>query len=229
MRSILCLYLSILPGLILGFYIYNKDKVEKEPVSLLLRSFIGGIVSGLLTIIISIVFDVNGIELTSPYNILLYSFVGVALIEEGMKFLLTYLICYRNKEFNYYYDGIIYSSFVSLGFATLENVLYIYAQPDFITALTRGVLTVPAHVFFAIFMGYYLGNAKHFKKYRKRKDEIENLSMAFLIPLILHGFFDYCLFYGSNMMLFIFIIFELILYISAFKKVKEVSMTDRHI
>ena len=100
MKHIL-LYLSILPSILLGFYIYKKDVVEKEPISLLIRSFIGGVVSGILVIILSIILKINEFPLETSTQILFYSFILVALIEESIKFLITYLLTYKNKEFNY--------------------------------------------------------------------------------------------------------------------------------
>lgn len=223
------LYLAILPSIILGYYIYKKDIVEKEPFSLLLRSFIGGIITGILVIIISMILNISEYPLTNSYNILFYSFVLVALIEEGIKFIITYLMCYKNKEFNYRYDGIVYSAFVSLGFASYENILFVLEQGNFQTALYRGFLTVPAHVFFAIFMGYYLGNAKHFRRYKSKKKEKINLFQAFIVPVILHGFFDFCLFSGNSIGVIFFLIFISFLYIICFKKVKEVSEKKQHI
>lgn len=227
--NVILLYLAILPSLLLGFYIYKKDKVDKEPLQLLLRSSIGGIIAALFVIIFSIMLKVNSISLDTQYGIFLYSFFGVALLEEGFKYLITYLICYKNKDFNYYYDGIIYASFVSLGFATFENCLYIYNLQDIIVAISRGLLTVPSHVFYAIFMGYYMANAKHYRRHKKKKDEKLHLLKAILMPFVLHGFFDYCLFSKSNTMTLFFIIFVLILYIASFKKVDEVSSNDKHI
>ncbi len=223
------LYLAILPSILLGFYIYHKDIVEKEPISLLLRSFIGGIIAGLLVIIASIYLDIQNYSLENLYRTLFYSFVLVSLLEEGMKFLLTYLICYKNKEFNYQYDGIVYASFVSLGFATIENVLFIASSGTLQTAIYRGILTVPAHVCFAIFMGYYLGLAKHWRRYKNQKKEISYLLKSLFVPIMLHGFFDFCLFSGNMIGLLFFLLFICILYVLCFKKVGEVSEERKHI
>lgn len=223
------LYLAILPSILLGFYIYKKDIVEKEPISLLLRSFIGGIVAGLLVIVLSIYLDAQNYSLENSYRVLFYAFVLVSLLEEGMKFLLTYLICYKNKEFNYQYDGIVYASFVSLGFATIENVLFIATSGTLQTAIYRGILTVPAHVCFAIFMGYYLGLAKHWRRYKNKKKEYLYLAQAIIVPIILHGFFDFCLFSGNIAGILFFLLFILTLYIICFKKVGEVSEARKHI
>lgn len=223
------LYLSILPSILLGFYIYKKDVVEKEPISLLIRSFVGGIVSGILVIILSIILKINKFPLITPTQILFYSFILVALIEESIKFFMTYFLTYKNKEFNYQYDGIVYASFVSLGFATYENLLFVFDQGNILTAIYRGLLTVPAHVFFSIFMGYYLGVAKHYRRYNSKKKEKKFLTLSYVIPIILHGFFDYCLFTGNITGLVFFLIFTFILYIISFKKVKEVSELRKHI
>ena len=227
--NLVLLYLAIIPSVLLGFYIYKEDIVEKEPISLLLRSFIGGIIAGILAIVISIVLKIPAYPLTDLYHVLFYAFILVALVEEGLKFLLTYLICYKNKEFNYQYDGIVYASFVSLGFATYENILFVLSYSDIQTALYRGILTVPAHVFFAVFMGYYLGIAKHFRRYKSKKKERINLYQAFIVPLVLHGFFDFCLFSGNIIGVVFFLIFVILLYIICFKKVKEVSRMKKHI
>lgn len=227
--QLIFLYLAILPSILLGYYIYKKDVVEKEPFSLLLRSFIGGIVAGIIVIILSILLKVSEFPMENMTQILIYSFILVALLEEGVKFLITYLLCYKKKEFNYRYDGIVYASFVSLGFASYENILFIFEHSNLQTALYRGILTVPAHVFFAIFMGYYLGNAKHFKRYKSPKKEKSNLLQAFLIPVMLHGFFDFCLFSGNAAGLIFFLIFIFLLYLICFKKVKEVSDKKQHI
>ena len=228
MKHIL-LYLSILPSILLGFYIYKKDVVEKEPISLLIRSFIGGVVSGILVIILSIILKINEFPLETSTQILFYSFILVALLEESIKFLMTYLLAYKNKEFNYQYDGIVYASFVSLGFATYENLLFVFEQGSIQTAIYRGLLTVPAHVFFAIFMGYYLGLAKHYRRYNSKKKERKYLCLSYIVPIVLHGFFDYCLFSQSVTGILFFLIFIFILYIISFKKVKEVSELQKHI
>lgn len=223
------LYLSILPSILLGFYIYKKDVVEKEPISLLVRSFVGGVLAGVLVIILSIIFEINKYPLDNSFQILFYSFVLVAFIEETSKFLITYFLTYKNKEFNYQYDGIVYSSFVSLGFATYENILFVFEQNTIQTAIYRGLLTVPAHVFFAIFMGYYLGLAKHYRRYNSKKKEKKFLYFSYLIPIVLHGFFDYCLFSQSVVGLVFFLLFIFVLYIISFRKVKEVSEARKHI
>lgn len=227
--QLLLLYLAILPSLLLGYYIYKKDKVEKEPISLLLKTFIGGVISAIIVITVSILFNFGNFNYKTPIETLYYSFIIVSLFEELTKFIIFYFFCYKNSEFNYRYDGLVYASFLALGFATFENILYIFTLQDITTAIYRGVLTVPAHVFFAIFMGYYFGIAKHNRRYHSKQKEKKNLALGFIVPFVLHGFFDYTLLSQSNLSLIFFLLFIFILYIASFKKVKEVSTEGKHI
>lgn len=212
------LYISLLPSIVLGFLIYKNDTVEKEPVSLLLRCFVGGIISAVFVIIFSQVFDFR----LNPglINTFMYSFICVALLEEGFKFIITYLICYKNREFNYMYDGICYASFLSLGFATLENILYVFSTDSILVALARGLATVPAHIFFAIFMGYYLGLAKYYRSKNDKRNEKLTLVKSIIIPIFLHGFFDFCLYTSNVVYDMIFLAFLLYLYSESFRRVR---------
>lgn len=227
--QLILLYLAIIPSILLGFYIYKKDNIEKEPKSLLLKTIISGILGGVIVILLSIILKIPKYSYDTPLETLFYSFILVSLIEEAIKFILFYLFCYKKKEFNYRYDGIVYASFLALGFATYENILYVFTTQDIITAIYRGVLTVPAHVFFAIFMGYYFGLAKHHRRYNQEKKERKNLALAFLTPFVLHGFFDYALLSKSSIGLMFFLLFIFVLYITSFKRVRETSHEDKHI
>lgn len=217
------LYLSIIPCILLGIYIYHQDKVEKEPTNLLIRCLVGGVIAALIVLILS-AWGVNyTMNPSNQFSVFLYSFLFVGFVEEGFKFLMTYLITYRNQEFNYLYDSIVYTSFIALGFAIFENILYIMNTNSLIIALIRGVATLPAHVFFAVFMGYYLGISKKARIEKDKKREYCHLLLALLVPTLLHGFFDYCLFTENPLGIILFCIFVFILYISAFQKVKELS------
>lgn len=217
------LYLSIIPCILLGLYIYHNDKVEKEPTNLLVRCMIGGVLAGLMVLLLSAWGFTYTLNPSNPLSVFLYSFLYVGFIEETFKFLMTYLITYRNQEFNYLYDSVVYASFVGIGFAIFENVLYIMSTSSFMVALIRGVATLPSHVFFAIFMGYYLGLSKKGHLVKNKKSEYYHLLLGILIPTLLHGFFDYCLFTENPFGIILFCFFVLLLYISAFQKVKELS------
>ena len=120
----------------------------------------------------------------------LFSFVIVALSEEGSKFLLLRLAIFNRKEFDEPFDGIVYAVMVGMGFATLENISYVF-EHGIGTAITGMFLSVPAHGTFAVLMGYYTGLAKFDPSRRKRY-----FFLAILLPVFFHGSFDFCLFSG---------------------------------
>ena len=117
-----------------------------------------------------------------------FSYIIVALSEEGSKFLVLRLFAFRRKACDDPFDGIIYATMVGMGFATLENIGYV-TQHGFVTGIIRMFLSVPAHATFAVLMGYHIGLAK-FDPYNRKKHFI----MAIFWPVLFHGTFDFFLF-----------------------------------
>ena len=149
------LLLAVAPSMIIMAYIYFKDKFEREPFRLLLKNFIlGATVSIVLTFAISSIIGkiLPPLDRYSILDMFIKAFVGVALVEEFSKYVIVRYAAQRNKEFNEPFDGIVYAVMVSMGFATLENVLYVYSY-GFETGVLRAFTAVPAHATFAILMG----------------------------------------------------------------------------
>ena len=155
------LALAIAPGIAICLFIYFKDKYNREPLGVLILSFFLGAVSIVPAIIIQL-------ALTKPVEKLMgegiwytavFSYLVVALSEEGSKFLALRYGPYRRKSFDDPFDGIIYAVVVSMGFATLENIMYVTSH-GVGTGILRMFLSVPAHASFAVLMGYHLGLAK---------------------------------------------------------------------
>ena len=126
------------------------------------------------------------------------------------------------KDFNEPIDGIVYGVTVSLGFATLENIYYVYLLADYFDtssmalAIARSFSAVPAHAVFGVFMGYF------FMKYSFIKKG-DNLLFAFLIPFVLHGCYN--LFIASNF--FISLLLILISWIVALKLFSRLKNTQK--
>ncbi|WP_339813541.1 YhfC family glutamic-type intramembrane protease [uncultured Imperialibacter sp.] len=175
------LALALAPGIAIILFIYLKDKHEKEPKGLLLRAFIFGILSLVLTLVISSIAD-NFVDIdhTNSSDLALYAFGMVALIEEGSKYLFVRYFLYPHKEFNEPFDGIIYAVMVSMGFATVENLFYVFDGGVGI-AIMRMFTAVPAHATFAVLMGFFLGKAKF--QHKKAAFGLIGLGAA----TILHG------------------------------------------
>ena len=179
---------AFFPVAVFMIIIYRKD-TEREPKSLLVKCFLGGCVITIPVVFVGLFLDgfnvFNSAAMSSFYD----AFVVAATVEEGFKFLFLYLIIRKRNEFDQHFDGIVYAVFVSLGFAFVENVLYV-AEYGFGTAVLRAVLAVPAHGLFGVCMGYFFAHAKFSPKYRTVL-----LFLSFLIPMLLHGLYDFLLMY----------------------------------
>jgi protease PrsW len=190
------LALAIAPGVAICIFIYIKDKYNREPLGLLLVSFILGMFSTIPAIIVQALSQTTLESLAGkPFTeVAVFAYLVVALSEEGSKYLMIRFFGYRRKSFDEPFDGIVYAVMVGMGFATLENIGYVY-QHGIGTGIMRMFLSVPAHATFAILMGYYMGLAK-FDPINKTK----YLFLAILLPVIFHGTYDYCLFLGGTLL-----------------------------
>lgn len=186
--------LSISPVIIILFYIYYRDKYEKEPIHLLLKSLLAGILIVPIVIIVERFLSSFSIAFENlKYGKAFFNaFVVAAFSEELFKFAATYLLIWKHKEFNEKFDGIVYAVFVSLGFAMVENIMYVYSSENGISVgLARAFTSVPAHAMFGILMGYHLGLAKFFPFIRGYK---RHLFDALWVPIVFHGLYDFILF-----------------------------------
>ncbi len=209
------LALAILPTIVIGAYILKYDKYNREPVSLLLKLF----VYGCLTVIPASMLEkpVDNFPIYSYLDLFLYAFLGVGLIEEGVKYVVTRYIAYKDKAFDEVYDGMIYCVMVSLGFATIENILYVFTFGRE-TALVRAITAVPAHTIFACTMGYFMG----LSKVNTKKSNLY-LILSLLVPALLHGIYDFLLFSDLDSMMLIYIVYVIFLYKKTIKLIKETS------
>lgn len=220
---------SILPVIILIYVVYRKDK-EKEPLSLLLKCLFAGVLSVFLSLFMSIPLSViEGFFSSGLLSSFYQAFFEAAIPEEIAKFVMLYLFVWKRKEFNHYYDGIVYAVFVSLGFALLENILYVF-EHGLGVAVVRAFLSVPGHGLFGVIMGYYFSLAR----FHTGKEQKQFLIKAIAMPVMFHGAFDFLLFYMSSannvvLMLLLFALFVyLIIYIwkKGIKRIKEHLQKD---
>jgi protease PrsW len=176
---------AIAPGVCIAVYVYLKDKHEREPMGLLIKSFFYGMLSVVVTLLISLpisaLIPINETDVTEQA---VHAFIIVALVEEFSKFIFVRGILYRNQNFNEPFDGIVYSVMVSMGFATLENIMYVI-DGGWGVGLMRMFTAVPAHASFAVLMGYYLGLAKFVHK----KSHYGWYALG--IATLFHGAYDY--------------------------------------
>lgn len=190
------LALAIAPGIAICVFIYIKDKYNREPLGLLLVSFILGMFSTIPAIILQVLSHTTLESLAGkPFTeVAIFAYLVVALSEEGSKYFMIRFFGYRRKSFDEPFDGIVYAVMVGMGFATLENIGYVY-QNGIGTGILRMFLAVPAHATFAIIMGYYIGLAKF-----DATNRAKYLFLAILLPVIFHGTYDCFLFLGNTLL-----------------------------
>ena len=204
------LALSLSPGLAIILVIYFMDKYEHEPVRLLTTSFFYGCLS--LVIVYYFSEFINRfitVDEESLTDQALYAFIVVSLVEETIKFMFIRGILYYERDFDEPFDGIVYAIMVGMGFATAENIVYVYVGGVDV-AIMRMFSAVPAHATFAIIMGYFIGKAKFayfdirasklkmkdikgMKKLVYRK-KIALGAIGLFCAVMVHGVYDYFIF-----------------------------------
>ena len=215
------LFISLAPVFIIAFYIYGRDKYEKEPISNLLRALFTGALIVLPVIIVEKLFQMarpasEGIGLAA-YD----AFVIAGLTEEGFKFLAFCLVFWNNRNFNEEFDGIVYAVYIALGFAAIENLVYVFTG-GYSVGVVRALTAVPAHALFGIMMGYYFGLAKFNPRRR-----IVFMLLAFIMPFLSHGVYDFLLMSQSPLFLTLFIPLFIYFLLSGFRKMEKLSDASR--
>ena len=176
---------AVAPGFALLTFFYLKDKYDSEPLHLVLKMFFLGFL-----IVIPVMIIQRGLVIWLGEGSFVSAFLISAGIEELLKWIVLFYFIYHHVEFDEPYDGILYSVAISLGFATVENVMYAMSNQVFFgTLLLRGLLPVSGHALFGVMMGYYLGAAKFTRQWKSRRILLYSL----LIPWFWHGVYDWVL------------------------------------
>lgn len=160
--------------------------------------------------------------------LLIDNFVCVALIEECCKYFFLKKGSWNHPAFDYCFDAIVYSVVVSLGFAAIENIMYVF-QNGLHVALLRAVTAIPGHTIFGIFMGHYYGMAKMKERLGDLSASASYRRKAVFVPVCLHGFYDFTASMQSTLMTGVFFIFIIFMDIIAIRSIKDYSKRDMHI
>ena len=231
MQSLLYIAAAVTPALVLCYFVYRHDRIEKEPGSLLKKLFIGGIWSAAVAMVIEL-----GAENVLPYIagrepviMAICEATMVAIAEECAKFYFLKRRSWNNPNFNYRFDGIVYAVTVSLGFAAIENVLYVFSYGTVDIMVQRAILTIPAHMSFAVYMGYYYGLAKTASVRGNQSLSRMNIFAAVLIAVLLHAIYDGALMIGTEMSMLFFLVFVIFLDIFVIIRIKNEAKHDEPI
>jgi RsiW-degrading membrane proteinase PrsW (M82 family) len=207
---------AIFPGIALALIVYLMDRYDREPLRLLIKIFILGMLAVFPASLIE-QFLINMNPFAGILGTLFTAFIIAGLTEEYIKRYLVMRYAYKRPEFDEKLDGIVYAVFVSLGFATAENISYVvftFASNPYI-GIFRGFVSVPAHMLFAITMGYYISLSK-FSLEPGPKNAY--LRKALFVPMVLHGIFDFILLANMLPALLAFVPFTIYLWVVNLKK-----------
>lgn len=230
------IFLALIPTVVLLIYIYKKDTREKESKRLLLQCFFYGVLSAAPAVVIELAEDslifshfTSG---TFAYAFI-ESFVVAAVTEEVFKYIFLSRVTWKSPEYNCRFDGIVYAVFIGLGFAAIENILYLIGGSVF-DALLRMLTAIPGHMGYAVFMGYFYSRAKQGSLYNNKKMVRRNKFLAVLVPVILHGIYDALLTVeeevvgeaASAICMVLWFVFLAVFFVVSFKLINRTSKED---
>jgi RsiW-degrading membrane proteinase PrsW (M82 family) len=203
---------GLAPGLALLSFFYLKDKYNSEPIQQVFKMFVLGAL-----LVFPLMVLQYGIQEEMGYNSFINAFLVIGFSEEFFKWFIIYYTVYKQTEFSDLYDGIVYSVSTSLGFASLENLLYLFAN-GVETAIGRAILPVSSHALYGVIMGYYLGKAKINKSKRL-------LILSLFIPAMLHGIYNFIYLSIGDEWVYGIVPFMLFLWWYGLRKVKQANTT----
>jgi RsiW-degrading membrane proteinase PrsW (M82 family) len=177
--------IAIAPIVFLAWYMYTRDRYEREPRRLIVKTFVLGAVLVVPVIFAEVIGSLILPSSPDPLVLFLHFLVVVAFVEESSKYLAVRLSVYNSREFNEPMDGLVYGAIAGLGFAAPENLLYVLSRGA-VLGIVRAILSVPGHALWGSIIGYYL--ARH-KLKTGRGSSLVGLCLA----TILHTAFDYAL------------------------------------
>lgn len=226
MYTIFSFTLAVIPALFLIRYFYNQDSLKKEPKGLIVKVFFLGILSTIPVIIIEIILgEFNKLLPAESMQFFAFkAFVVAAFSEEFLKFLVVRYYPFRKTDFDEVMDGIVYAVTASLGFACLENIIYVI-NGGFLTALIRAITAVPLHALSAGVMGYYIGEAKFASD---KKIRMSFFLRGLFYAILIHGIYDFVLFISPVVGFWISLVVIPVLYISyrLLKKKIKIAKTE---
>ena len=229
-NTVLLIYLSaaVVPALVLGVYVYRKDQRDQEPVALLAICLLMGVCAAFASIALEglgmTALTLSQVDQTTPLGIMALAFGVVAVVEEGTKLFFLYIKTWKNPNFDFKFDGIIYAVFVSLGFAAFENIKYVFSY-GLAVALPRAVLAIPGHMTFAVVMGVFYGRAKYLENHGQSGKWLY-IFLGCFFAVLLHGFYDTCAMLGTAESSLVFTVFIIFMYLLVFGLINRESRQD---
>lgn len=190
--SRILIIIAVLPALILLGFIYMRDRKEKTPVKLMVLL----LALGAGTIIPAVIAEFIGQLIVAQTDtdhqtmLMVLCFLVIGIVEELGKYLVTVCTTWKSREFQHSYDGVIYMVCASLGFAILENILYV-ASGGIGTGILRAFTAIPLHCTVGVIMGALYAKGREAAYAGDRAGMIGFMAWAYIVPVFIHGLYDY--------------------------------------
>jgi len=220
--------IAIIPGLLILVHVYCMDKVEKEPPRLIFKLLIYGVISCIAAGFAEQF--LSGFLPAYPQGSFGYAlttaFCLAAFCEEILKYLALRLGSWKDRSFNYRFDGVVYGVSTALGFAIYENLNYV-AIYGFQTGITRAFTAVPLHSFCGLFMGVFYAYSKKAAIIGQNGMKSLCTFLALFIPFMIHGIYDFLAMYYNPVATYSLYGVLIILYIVSYRTLRKLSREDR--
>jgi RsiW-degrading membrane proteinase PrsW (M82 family) len=185
---------ALIPPFVILGVVYRMDKIEREPARLLWSLFFWGALAMVPILVLELLAD-QFIEFF-PWRPIVYLFLSYfvvpGFIEEGVKYRVFLKKAWNDPNFDYRFDGVVYAVFISLGFAAVENVMYVLTS-GFSTAVVRAIFSIPGHAMFGVVMGAGCSQAKWMEAHRQFQQAAALRTKSWVTAAILHGLYDFLL------------------------------------
>ena len=219
MDSWLIFIIALAPGLFWLWFFYKQDCYEPEPLSLVAKMYFLGMVAAAIALFLE--------NIIVPFiPDVLFPVLAVPVTEELAKFTMVVLFVYRDAEFDEPMDGIVYATATALGFATLENLLYVLPVQSLsslvVSGTFRAILSVPGHALFAVFWGFALGIAK----FRPPGKKAGIVAAGLILAIAVHGFFNLLLDLSYSGLAFLFLLILPVIWWIAEKRIRKALLSE---
>lgn len=207
--------IAVFPVIFLLYFVHKKDP-HPEQMKFLMKIFGLGCLSAIPVLFCEMLYD-RVLQIPDSYGsfaLFWNTFWGIALVEEIFKWIAVFAMSYRSKKFDETYDGIVYGAFSSMGFACIENLLYVVLGFSVVTGIFRAITAVPGHFCYGVIMGYFMSKARYNKE--NGKSGIIYILLSVLIPTALHALYDYLILDDAGLNILIWFVLIIAMFISCF-------------
>lgn len=229
MIGIIIMILAVLPPALLLVFVWKSDKVEHEPVGFLAKLFGLGVLTVISALVIGLATDALLLIFLSESSliyIIIDNFIVTALVEEGGKYLVFNLAAWKSKYFDHVFDAVVYAVTISLGFATIENIFFLM-DGSITTGILRAFLSIPGHAIDGVYMGYFMGRAKLADVYGDTKTRDKNRILALIVPVMIHGFYDFYISLDNEFFILVFLVFDILVSVCTIIEFRKMAAGDR--